>query len=116
MLLLGASICPRDPGLEVVGPRLLDCEPPIRERLRIVSDETQPAFLFSLWDPVWFGQNTCNSSVDVRKEGGSKHTDGSFPLGVVLFCDVMCALVLKIRCIYVSIKMEKTSRRAYFHR
>ena len=39
----------------------------------------------------------------------SKLTDGSFALRVVLFRDMVRALVLKVRCTGVSIKMEDAS-------
>ena len=117
MPFFGASVRPRHPGLEVVGARLLDREPSVRERLGIVSDEPQPAFLLSGRDSVWFGQNTCNTSIDVL-EGGSlrKHTNGSFPLWIVLFRNMVCPLVFEIRCIEVSIKAENDPCGAYFHK
>ena len=39
-LLLRASVCPRDSGLEFLGSRLFDREPSVGKRLRIISDET----------------------------------------------------------------------------
>ena len=69
-----------------------------------------------MWDSVRLGQNTCDILADVLEEGRSKHTDRSLSLRIVLFRDVVCALILKVRCIDVSIKVENTSRGAYFRK
>ena len=117
MSFFGASVRPRHPGLEVVGARLLDRKPSVRERFGIVSDKAHPSFFLSGRDSVWFGQNTCNTSIDVL-EGRCmrKHTNGSFPFRIVLFCNMVCPLVFKIRCTEVSIKVENDYCGAYFHK
>ena len=114
-LFLRASLHPVNSGLEVIRSGLLYGEPSIRERFRIVSNETQPMFFFPRWDPVRFGQNACKWDRSVRfpEEDGSSHTNRSLSLGVILFCNVMCALVLKVRYRGISTRKKKEPR-TYF--
>ena len=107
MLLLGASVCPCDSGLEIARCGLFDRKPSIRERLRIVSNETQPALFLSRRDPVRFREDTYERSIGALKEGGSQNTDSSLPLRVVLFRNMMRALILEVGCIDVSIRMKE---------
>lgn len=52
------SLSPCDSFLEVVGSRLLDRKPTVRERFRVVSDETQPVLLLTRRDSVWLREDT----------------------------------------------------------
>ena len=115
MFLLCASLGPVDSGFEVIRSGLLNREPSIRERFRVISNETQPMLFFPRWDPVRFGQNACkwNRSGRFSKQDRRSHTNRSLSLGVVLLCDMMCALVLKVRYRGISTRKKKEPR-TYF--
>ena len=110
MFLSITSLSPRDPFLEVVGSRLLDRKPTVRERFRVVSDETQPVLLLTRRDSVWLREDAYKGLVGIlgKKKGRKEHTNRPLPLRVVLFRNVVCALIFEIRCRNVSVRGRRT--------